>query len=168
MSLPTPITVLQNLKLSGAQFTDSKLVAGADGSTVNLTLPSTAGTVALLSDVEAVSSSAASTYATISTAQTLTNKTLTEPIIAVIKNGESGSEVSINVPSTAGTLALTSDISSASSTLNSSISANAADITAINTKLERLLDWLEAWVSCGNLSLSGIKAYVNASSSQSS
>ena len=113
MSLPTPITVLQNLKLSGSQFTDSKLVAGADGSTVNLTLPSTAGTVALLSDVEAVSSSAASTYATISTAQTLTNKTLTEPIIAVIKNGESGSEVSINVPSTAGTLALTSDISSA-------------------------------------------------------
>ena len=167
MSLPSPITVLQNLKLSGAQFTDSQIVAGADGSTITLSLPSSAGTLALASEVQALESSAASTYATISTAQTLTNKTLTEPKIAVIKNGESGSEVSITVPSSAGTLALTSDISSAQSTLNSSISANASDISALNTKLGRLLDYLEAWISCGNLSLVGVKNYVNQPQSQS-
>ena len=125
---------------------------GESGSEVSINVPSAAGTLALTSDV----TSATSGMVTLSGTQTLTNKTLTEPIIGVIKNGLSGSEVSITVPSTAGTLALTSDVTSAQSTLSSSV-------TALSTKLDRLLTYLENWASVGNLSMSNVRTFVNSS-----
>ena len=62
----------------------------------------------------------------------------------------------ITLPSSAGTVALTSDITSASSTLTSTVNAQ-------KERIDRLLNYLEKWISVGNLSMSDIKATVDPS-----
>ena len=90
-----------------------------------ITLPSVAGTLALMSDVQ-------------SGTMTMTNKTLTSPVISSISN----SNATITVPSTTGTLALLSDVESGTMTMTnktltspviSTISNSSATITVPST-----------------------------------
>ena len=79
------------------------------------------------------------TLSTLAGTETLTNKTLTTPTIASILN----SGATLTVPSTTGTLALVSEVN------------------AQKDRIDRLLDYLEAFISAGNLSMSDIKSAVD-------
>ena len=103
-----------------------------------ITLPSTSGTLALTSDITTATAGIVTETGT----QTLSQKTLTEPIISSIKKGSA----TLTLPSTSGTLAL------------------AADVNAQKERIDRLLNYLEKWINVGNLTMSDIKTSVNASS----
>lgn len=83
--------------------------------TGTLTLPTSTGTVALTSDIPSVLSSFTndSGYITASSSNTLTNKTLTSPVIGQIINTGT-----LTLPTSTGTIALTSDVPSAVSELS--------------------------------------------------
>ena len=67
---------------------------------------------------------------------------LSSPVITDDKLKTSASN-NVLLPSSAGTLALV------------------ADVNAQKGRIDRLLDYLEAWISCGNLSMADIKASVD-------
>lgn len=101
-------TFVRNVKLR------QTTLEAEDNTTCTLTFPTdeTTGTIARLSDIPSVSG-----FVTLTGSETLTNKTLTTPIISSISN--SGT---VNVPTGGGTLALVSDIPSLANyvTLNGS------------------------------------------------
>ena len=117
-------------------------IASIKNSSATITVPSTTGTLALTSDV----TSATAGIVTLTGEQTLSNKTLTNPKIATIVNGGSA----ITVPSTIGTLALLSDVNTA--------------VNAQKGRIDRLLNYLEKWISVGNLSMADITESVDPSS----
>ena len=147
-----------------------------------ITLPSAAGTLASESYVDtAITNANLDQYATdselstlagrvtaienapyVSTTgtQDLSNKTLINPVIKVGNNGAN----TLSLPSSAGTIALMSDLSSAISNADLSQYAQASDLSDLNAKFGRLLDYLESWISIGNISMSDIKSHVNTSS----
>ena len=92
----TGTETLTNKTLSSPTITDPTIQIGNN----TLTLP-TSGTIATTSDIPSLTS-----YATLTGTETLTNKTLTSPDIATIKN----SSHTLTVPSKDGILATTSDI----------------------------------------------------------
>ena len=74
----------------------------------------------------------------------------------------------ITFPSENATLATTADITNLSNTYLTQTDASTTYATqtslgALNTKFNNLLDYLEAWVSAGNLSMTDIKEAVNGS-----
>ena len=81
----------------------------------------------------------AATLSTVSLAETLTNKTLTEPEIATIKN----SSATLTVPSTTGTLALQSEV------------------VAQEERIDRLVAYLKAWIGVGNVNMDDIDTAVD-------
>ena len=117
-------------------------IASIKNSSATITVPSTTGTLALTSDV----TSATAGIVTLTGEQTLSNKTLNNPKIATIVNGGSA----ITVPSTIGTLALLSDVNTA--------------VNAQKGRIDRLLNYLEKWISVGNLSMADITESVDPSS----
>ena len=122
MSAQKKITSLDNIVIgAGCQFTSSNFKNSA-GEVI--TLPETSATLS-----------------TTTLAETLTNKTLTEPQIATIKN----SEAVLTVPSTTGTLALQ------------------AEVTAQKERIDRLVAYLKAWISVGNLSMDDVEEAVDPS-----
>ena len=72
------------------------------------------------------------------------------------------SNAEINFPSSGGTLATSSDIDALSNTY-----ATITNLSALETKFGNLLNYLEAWISAGNLSMADIKTAVNGSGSGS-
>ena len=127
------ITSFDNVLFRSPKILDDKLVNSTDA---ELILPTTAGTIALTSDITTATTGAVSESGT----QTLTNKTLTEPTIATIKNGEG---VVITIPTVSGTLALN------------------ADVETLSARFERLLSYLEDWIGTGNINMDDVKTYVN-------
>ena len=116
-----------------------------NSSNATITLPSVAGTLALLSDVE-------------SATMTLTNKTLTAPVISSIVNGAA----TITVPSTTGTLALMSDVQGADETIHTNINTLQQEINYLACRLEATLQYLKKWINAGNLAMSDIVTKVDA------
>ena len=143
MSDPLPrskkITSFNNILLQSPKVTDNSIKNSAD---VVLTLPSTAGTLALTSDITTATTGAVSETGT----QTLTNKTLITPTIASITNGEAV----ITMPSVSGTVALN------------------ADLTSLSERFDRLLTYLEDWVEVGNITMEDVKTVVNGADASSS
>lgn len=143
MSDPLPrskkITSFNNILLQSPKVTDNSIKNSAD---VVLTLPSTAGTLALTSDITTATTGAVSETGT----QTLTNKTLITPTIASITNGEAV----ITMPSVSGTVALN------------------ADLTSLSERFDRLLTYLEDWVEVGNITMEDVKTVVNGTDASSS
>ena len=106
--------------------------------------------------------STADTFATLAAEQTLTNKTLTAPVIDSITTEDGGS---ISLPTVASgsiaTLATTSDITSAVSNIDTSALADAGRVSYESGRIDRLLAYLENWISVGNLTMTGISDTVN-------
>ena len=152
-----------------------------------ITLPSVAGTLALLSDVQSgtmtmtnktltspVISTISNSDATItvpsttgtlallsdveSGTMTLTNKTLTSPVISTITNGEA----TLTLPTTTGTLALLADVQGADSTINSNINTLQQEINYLVVRLEATLQYLKKWINAGNLAMADIISKVDA------
>ena len=149
LALTSDITsgITDMVTLTGTQTLENKTlttpeIASIKNSSATITVPSTTGTLALTSDV----STATAGIVTETGNQTLTNKTLTTPTIASFKNGSA----TITSPSSTGTLALTSDVSTA--------------VNAQKDRIDRLLNYLEKWINVGNLSMADIKTSVNSSS----
>ena len=94
------------------RFSDNKFL---NANNDEIIVPSTGGTLARMSDVE-------------SGTMTMTNKTLTAPIISSISN----SDATITVPSTTGTLALLSDLTTSTLTLANKTLTSPEIATIIN------------------------------------
>ena len=153
MSSPTyKISTLDNVVLNSPKVADNKIV---NSSNAQITLPSVESTLATVATTDALSTridgitTNLANYATLAGEETLTNKTLTTPAISSIVNGAA----TITVPSTTGTMALMSDVGAVSSNL-----------TTLQARFGRLLDYLEAWINVGNLSMADIKSSVDPSS----
>jgi hypothetical protein len=97
-------TIKLKFKCAGSTNTTTTL-QGSQTSNITVTLPSTAGQIALISDIPSPA-----TYITLNDVQTLTNKTLTAPVISSIVNTGT-----LTLPTTTGTVALLSDIPSLAS-----------------------------------------------------
>ena len=136
----TKITILDGVSLQSPIVTDNTIKVGSNGAT-SLTLPSSAGTLALTSDLTGM--------VTVDGTQTLTNKTLTAPKISSISNGAA----TVTVPSTTGTLALSADVTTVSN-----------DLSTLDGKFGRLVTYLKNWINVGNLTMSDIESAVNGSS----
>ena len=143
MSDPLPrskkITSFNNILLQSPKVTDDSIKNSVDAV---LMLPSTAGTLALTSDITTATTGAVSETGT----QTLTNKTLITPTIASIANGDAV----ITMPSVSGTVALN------------------ADLTSLSERFDRLLTYLEDWVEVGNITMEDVKTVVNGTDASSS
>ena len=152
MASQAKITVLESVVLSYPKISDNKIVNSSD---LEIALPATASTLATTALTDALGTridgvvSDLASYATKTGEETLTNKTLTAPKIASISNGNA----TLTIPSSSGTLALSSEVSTVSTNLST-----------LQTKFGRLLDYLENWINVGNLSMADIKTSVNSSS----
>ena len=137
MSNPTyKITSLGSIPLTSPVVSDNKLI---NSSSQEIALPSSAGTLALLSDIPSLDN-----YVTLDGAQSITGvKTFSSaPVISSITN----SSATLTVPSTTGTLALVSEVN------------------AQKDRIDRLLGYLESWINAGNLNMSDIRSVVDPSS----
>ena len=127
----------------------------------------------------------ADTFATLDSQQTLTNKTLTTPIISSLRSASGNGLICTPSSSTATTLAtlelaesftgvktLTSPVFTDGThnltmpTLTADrVIATTADLTAADTNLKNLLDnlidYLANWINVGNLSMSDIRTTVD-------
>ena len=134
MSNPTyKITSLGSIPLTSPVVSDNKLI---NSSSQEIALPSSAGTLALLSDIPSLAN-----YVTLDGVQSITGvKTFSSaPVISSISN----SSATLTVPSTTGTLALVSEVN------------------AQKDRIDRLLGYLESWINAGNLSMSDIRSVVD-------
>ena len=137
MSNPTyKITSLGSIPLTSPVVSDNKLI---NSTSQEIALPSSAGTLALLSDIPSLDN-----YVTLDGAQSITGvKTFSSaPVISSITN----SSATLTVPSTTGTLALVSEVN------------------AQKDRIDRLLGYLESWINAGNLNMSDIRSVVDPSS----
>ena len=87
------------------------------------------------------------TLATTGNQETLTNKTLTTPVIASLYQAVGGGLISLPTTSTAVTLATTANLN--------------ADSSELKTVLNNLLNYMQNWISVGNLSMSDIRSTVD-------
>lgn len=190
--IETTVTVaqeaIQNLDGSDLKGTNKFVDNSFKNSTgATITLPSTAGTLALTSEVESaamtltnktltapVISSISNAGATITvptvagtlalladlTTSTLTlaNKTLTSPEIATITNGAA----TLTLPTTTGTIALMSDVEGADETIHSNINTLQQEINYLAVRLEATLQYLKKWINAGNLAMADIVTKVDA------
>ena len=106
--------------------------------------------------------STADTLATLNAEQILTNKTLTTPVIDSITTEDGGS---ISLPTVASgstaTLATTNYVEDELSFLNNNIQNSGITAQIQMNRIDRLLSYLENWISVGNLSMSGVSNYAN-------
>ena len=179
---------IQNIDGSDLKGTNKFIDNSFKNSTnATITLPSVAGTLALMSDVESgtmtmtnktltspIISTISNSNATItvptttgtlallsdveSATMTLTNKTLTSPIISTISNGNA----TITVPTTTGTLALLADVQGADTTITNNINTLQQEINYLVVRLEATLQYLKKWINAGNLAMSDIITKVDA------
>ena len=139
MSASYKITSLVGGSLESPVISDNKL---KNSTNAEIALPSSAGTLALTSDIPSLDN-----YVTLDGAQSISGvKTFSAaPVISSITN----SGASLTLPSTAGTLALQADVNDA--------------INAQKGRIDRLLTYLESWISLGNINMSDIKSVVDPS-----
>ena len=102
------------------------------------------------------------TFATLNAEQTLTNKTLTAPVIDTIIT-EDGGEVVIPEVFSGNriTLATTDDVSAAAVNMDTSSLVDVGTVNYEIGRIDRLLTYLENWISVGNLTMTGITNAVN-------
>ena len=112
----------------------------------------------IMSDITAA---VAALEASVATGYTFANSTLTNPEMSTIKNGSA----TITVPSTTGTMALTSDITTAINNLDSTLTSTNAEtqeqLNYLAARLEATLQYLSQWIAAGNISMSNIKTVVD-------
>ena len=145
----TSIQYIDSSDLKGTnKFVDNSF-QNSTGATI--TLPSAAGTLATTADVSSLRTVVESGT------MTLSNKTLTEPEIAAIKNGGT----TISIPTTSGTFALTADVNGADETIHNNINTLQKEINYLAARLEGTLEYLRQWSSAGNLVMSDIKTVVD-------
>ena len=87
------------------------------------------------------------TLATTGNQETFTNKTLTTPVIASLYQATGGGLISLPTTSTPVTLATTANLN--------------ADSTELKTVLNNLLNYMQNWISVGNLSMSDVRSTVD-------
>ena len=135
MSSPSyKITVLSNVPLSSPVLVDNKILTSTNA---EIALPSTAGTLAEISDIP-------TDYVNLAGAQTISGvKTFSAaPVISSISN----SSATLTMPSSSGTLALS------------------AEVVAQKERIDRLVQYLKYWINAGGVSMSDIDSVVDPSS----
>ena len=144
MSTPTyKISTFQGITVDGtSQFTDGKFrnAAGAE-----ITLPATAGTLA-----------------TIGGQEELTQKTLTEPVIASMRVSSSNANL-LSTPAItqAETIATESFVTNA---INSKDAENDTAHNNLVDVVDRLVTYMQNWISVGNINMNDVRAAVDTSS----
>lgn len=137
----TDVQTLTNKTLTSPQITTIK------NGNYTLTVPQKTSTLATTSDIPTVPDT--SSFITASSTDTLTNKTLTTPVIAKIKPTSS---YTITLPQKTGTMALTSDIPS--------ISTLQTDVNTLKTEMTNLINYLKYWINNGTMNMSDIDTKV--------
>ena len=103
------------------------------------------------------------TFATVDATQTLTNKTLTTPVIASLQQSASGGTISMPTVASGSTatLATTADITSAISGIDNSNLVDVATAMYEQSRMDRLLNYLEGWIGVGDLNMNDICSVVD-------
>ena len=130
------ITSFGSVPLTSPVVSDNKII---NSTSAEIALPSSAGTLALLSDIPSLDN-----YVTLDGAQSITGvKTFSAaPVISSISNASA----TLTVPSTTGTLALVSEVN------------------AQKDRIDRLVGYLESWINAGSVNMNDIRSVVDPSS----